>query len=73
MSLFIVRFIFSKKTIIVLITETAWNFQTPFYRKDSGILRKVYVNFHNPISPGDFSMTIYYFRACLDYNCPTVV
>ena len=42
-------------------SETAWNFQMPFYRKDSGTLRMVYVNFHKPICPRDFSMTISYF------------
>ena len=45
-------------------SETAWNFQTPFYRMETGSLRMVYVNFHEPICPRDFSMTIYYFRAC---------
>ena len=66
MSLFIVRFIFSKKTIIVLITEMAWNFQTPFYRKDSGILRMVYVNFYKTICPSDFYITIYCILTFLD-------
>ena len=42
-------------------SETAWNFQTPFYRIEAGRLRMVYVNFHKPICPRDFSITIYYF------------
>ena len=32
-------------------SETAWNFQTPFYRMEAGSLRMVYVNFHKPICP----------------------
>ena len=42
-------------------SETAWNFKTPFYRMEAGRLRMVYVNFHKPICPRDFSITIYYF------------
>ena len=42
-------------------SETAWNFQMPFYRMEAGSLRMVYVNFHKPICPRDFSITIYYF------------
>ena len=42
--------------------ETAWNFETPFYRKEDGSMRMVYVYFHKPICPRDFSMTIYSFR-----------
>ena len=40
----------------------AWNFQMPFYRKESGTLWMVYVNLHKSICPRVFSMTIYYFR-----------
>ena len=36
-------------------SETAWNIQTPFYRMDTDNLMMVYVNFHNPICPRDFS------------------
>ena len=42
-------------------SEMAWNLETPFYSKDSGILRMGYVNFHKPIWPRDFFLTIYYF------------
>ena len=42
-------------------SETAWNFKTPFYRMEADRLRMVYVNFHKPICPRDFSITIYYF------------
>ena len=42
-------------------SETAWNFQTPFYRIEPGRLRMVYVNFHKPTISRDFSKTIYYF------------
>ena len=34
---------------------------TPFYRMEAGSLRMVYVNFHKPIFPRDFYMTICYF------------
>ena len=37
-------------------SETAWNFKTPFYRMEAGRLRMVYVNFHKPICPRDFSV-----------------
>ena len=37
-------------------SETAWNFQTPFYRMEAGSLRMVYVYFHKPICPRDFSV-----------------
>ena len=30
-------------------SETARNFQTPFYMVEAGSLRMVYVNFHKPI------------------------
>ena len=49
-------------------SETAWNFQTPFYRMNTDSLRMVYVNFHRPICDRDFSMTVlfqgifWYFR-----------
>ena len=43
-------------------SEMAWNFQMPFYRKESGTLWMVYVNLHKSICPRVFSMTIYYFR-----------
>ena len=46
-------------------SETAWNFQTPFYRMEAGRLRMVYVNFHKPICPRDFSITIYGRNAAL--------
>ena len=36
-------------------SKTAWNIQTPFYRMDTDNLRMVYINFHNPICPRDFS------------------
>ena len=36
-------------------SKRAWNFQTPFYRKDSGALRMVYVNFHKHICPRELS------------------
>ena len=39
-------------------SETAWNFQTPFYRMNTDSLRMVYVNFHRPICHRDFSMTV---------------
>ena len=42
-------------------SKTALNFQTPFYMMEAGSLRMVYVNFHKPICPRDFSITIYYF------------
>ena len=32
-------------------SETAWNFKTPFYRKEDGSMRMVYVYFHKLISP----------------------
>ena len=32
-------------------SETAWNFETPFYRKEDGSMRMVYVYFHKPIYP----------------------
>ena len=34
---------------------------TPIYRKDTGKLRMVYFNFHKPVCPRDFSMTIFIF------------
>ena len=49
-------------------SETAWNFQTPFYRVNTDRLKMVYVNFHRPICHRDFSMTVlfqgifWYFR-----------
>ena len=42
-------------------SETAWNIQTPFYRMDTDSLRMVYVNFHKPICPRDFSMTVFFY------------
>ena len=36
-------------------SETAWNFQTPFYRMGTGSLRMVYVIFHKSICHRDFS------------------
>ena len=33
----------------------AWNFQTPFYRMGTDMLRMVYVNFHKSICLRDFS------------------
>ena len=32
-------------------SETAKNFETPFYRKEDGSMRMVYVYFHKPICP----------------------
>ena len=37
-------------------SETAWNFQTSFYRMEAGSMRMVYVNFHKHICPRDFSV-----------------
>ena len=37
------------------LSEMAWNFLTPFYWIDVYSFRMVYVNFHNPICPRDFS------------------
>ena len=50
-------------------SETAWNFQTPFYRMDAGRLKMVYVYFHKPTLPRDFSMTIYYIWLVKLKNC----
>ena len=37
-------------------SETTWNFQMPFCKMEAGSLRMVYVNFHKPICPRDFSV-----------------
>ena len=50
-------------------SEMPWNFQTPFYRKDSGTLRMVYVNFHKPICIRNFSMTIFLFSWAMANFC----
>ena len=39
-------------------SETAWNFQTPFYRMGTDSLRMIYVYFHRSICNRDFSMTV---------------
>ena len=43
-------------------SETAWNFETPFYRKEDGSMRMVYVYFHKLISTLWPFFNFYYFR-----------
>ena len=46
------------KPLLPYSSETAWNILTKFYRMDDARLKMVYVNFHKPTFPRDFSITI---------------